>query len=363
MRGQVAFSWFATDPRVATLPAADVGGLALLLAHWWAAGSLPADDDSLAALSRLGAAWAGSRLRSVLATFFEAAGDALRSIDLAPVREADEAVRAKRRKAGQASAAARCRTPVEHVLNTCSTHVQQVFNGEANGRTKSNDANDLGRERLAMAAAAAEAARIPPHTPLIERAKKCHSSLKGGEGGDDGQLDLFGGEPERPRPKPKRSAGSQEQLRAAADLVDDYVATVATAHRRTLNAERNVAHWLAKGVPAADFKKATRNYAAYCDRLGRAAQYRMAPHRFFGVKDPEFRSFLKEIPVDATSQPFGNPGGSSRVRDERNDYSEVVRVIKADVAFATPDAAGHHEAPARAEVDPGNPFRIARGAG
>ena len=32
--------WFATDARVSALPAADVGGLALLLSHWWTSGDL-----------------------------------------------------------------------------------------------------------------------------------------------------------------------------------------------------------------------------------------------------------------------------------------------------------------------------------
>ena len=349
--------WFATDARVSALPAADVGGLALLLSHWWTSGDLPADDESLAALSRLGVSWGTSRLRACLSRFFETIGGVLRSLDLAPVREADRAVREKRRQAGLASGAARRRTPVEHPLNTCSTPVQRVFNKSSNEGVKSNDDTGLSGPGSRSGVPGPLAADVPPHTPLIERVSSCNLPLEGG--GRGGQLDLFAETPppSAPRKVPRRAASPARFLEAATSVVDHYVATVQSAYRRTAAADRNCAHWLARGHTVESLKAAVGHYSDYCDRVGRSSEFRKSPHKFFGIKDPEFLEFMKEKKIDVRHQPQSHVGGSARIRDERNDYDAlVVRVRSDDVPAAPGVPAARAPADEGRAVDPGNPF-------
>lgn len=335
MRGSLAQGpfgpwWFQCDPRVATLPAADVGGLTLLLSHWWASGSLPADDESLAALSRLGDAWGRSRLRACLALFFNRDADTLTSIDLAPHRAAREEIRAKRAAAGRASGMAR-RTPVEHVFNSCSTGVQHVSVPNRDPARKAKDDGVLYVPVSADGTDAGAETSSAPHTPLIERAS-CDDSLLvgGGGGGDVEQLEMFAPPPRRVRGTPRRSKASREQLEAASAVADAYVAQVQSIYARTAQAEKNIAHWMAKGFKAEDLLRAVTNYAAFCERYGKAADYRSAPHNFFGVRKPAFHAYLKEQHGANTKPPARLADGVSRVRDDRNDYESRFRRVEAD---------------------------------
>lgn len=109
------------------------------------------------------------------------------------------------------------------------------------------------------------------------------------------QLDMFDAPHPQGSPKrPTRRRITRAVQEAASRVVDAFQVEVGPSHRRTAQADRNVAWWLVDGYTEADLLGSVKNYAAFCDWAERDPDYRKSALHFFGRKDPVFRSYLKE---------------------------------------------------------------------
>ncbi len=376
-------------PRFAVLTACDLGGLVNLWASAWAGGGLlPADDLSLAALSRLGPAWAGSGLRAKLRLFFDDKDGQLAAADLAPQIAKKAAVSASRQAAGIASGEAR-RTLVEHVLNKCSTRVPdrpawgpERVPADAPRRARkprasvqlaqgsgSSGGSPAGAENC-TANPESEPPRAPCKVDPCISLNPLSSPLEGVQGEEAVQLDLFG-EPvaaAAPAARPVKSAAGKPRPtsadRAAAAAVGDlYVEMVRPAYPRTAQAEKNVVTLITRGYTAEQFVASVKNYAAWCDLLGKEGKFRKKPSNYFGVTDDaEFKDFITASPGSgAAGRSDGDSGGRARVRGNLESYAGVAQRIRTDeeAPAQLPPAA-----PAAGPADgvpehPRNPFLVA----
>lgn len=391
---------FTTDARTLGLGPCEIGGLVLLLSHAWAAGGrVPGDDESLAALTRLGPSWEGSTLRARLGRFFvENDQGGLASIDLAPQIEYRHHLSEANRKGGLASGRARKRTNAERTLNDRSTNVERSFavpvsNCTPSGRVHDPETDSSTHEPpqftppeappVGGSGCAPDVFSLPPHTPLYRDSSSSleFSSPEEKKGGPDGQdtggsggcggqegeaigIDLFG-VPILPRRRKARKARPTAAHREEAALVvDAYVEEVGSDHLRHKQADDSVAAILANGIATAeDLRAAIRNYAREADRLGRDPQYRYSPHNFFSRTKMIFRRYVKEEPKN-DARKGGNTGRPGRVRTGAN-YDGIAITITETGTTGGP-------ATFRAAADPGlpddrpNPLRVAldaRGGG
>lgn len=364
---------FLNDPRTASFTAADVGALVLLTCHAWAGGGeIPSDPETLAAWSRLGDAWPGSKVAKALHLFFRIGVNRLVSIDLEPQMARDSRERENKAAAGRASGRAR-RTAVQHLFNRCSTPVRQVFDatGDASVATRAGvqpaaaAPNAPGRVECSVSGPpeAGGSAGIddggdgapgdlsfPPHTPLI---RDVLSSLSGDGGVGEGEtkkacpVDLFGS-PLEPRGRPKARKPTQEDRDAASLIVDAYIDEVRPEEARTARADANVSKWIAEGASLEDLRSSVRHYARLCDRTNRDPQYRKAPHNFFGRESAFWRAYTKE---PTSEHRYTGPTGRIRTGKSYEGIGVTVSTAEPDPA-AVADAPGEQAPEHRA-----NPFR------
>lgn len=119
----------------------------------------------------------------------------------------------------------------------------------------------------------------------------------------------------RRRPAPSRPA--PHRLDEAVRIGDTYQQEVASEHRRTIRADKNIAYWLTHGFDAEQLRTAIRNYAACCDGLDRELIFRKSCENFFSRRDPMFKTFLYEKPetLRKKTKKTGVPDSAERIRE------------------------------------------------